>query len=241
MKKAAIVIAVLLAVAAGAVYLAYNSVDLIVKTALEHYAPDVMGVPVTVGEVRISPRDGLGSLKGIDIGSPKGFSAPRTARLGEIRVAIDPATLMQPVIVIRELIVEAPAITYERGDKATNLDAIQKSIAAYIQRSGGPSASRPATASPGGHKFIVERLAIRGGKVTMTTPGLRGQGVTFDLPEIDLRDVGARQGGVTASEIGNLVAEVLQQRIAQKVVTNIELLRKGGLEGALDALKGLLR
>jgi uncharacterized protein involved in outer membrane biogenesis len=241
MKKAAIVLALLLAVAAGAVYLAYNSIDLIVKAALEHYAPEVLGVKVQVGEVKISPRDGRGSVRGIEIGNPAGYAAPRAARLGEIRVAIDPATLTDAVIVIHELIVESPQISYERSDKGNNLDAIQKSIQAHIDRSGGPSASRPAQARPGGHKFIVERLAIRGGRVTMTAPALRGQGVSFDLPEIDLRDVGRAQNGVTASEIGNLVAATLQQRIAQKVITNIELLRRDGLDGAIDALKGLLR
>jgi hypothetical protein len=30
-------------------------------------------------------------------------------------------------------------------------------------------------------------------------------------------------------------------RIAQRVLTSIDLLRKGGAEGAVDALKGLLR
>lgn len=241
MKKAAIVLGVLLAVAALAVFLAYNSIDLIVKAALEHYGPDVTGVSIKVGEVKISPRDGRGILRGLEIGNAPGFAAPRAVRVGEIRVAVDPASFTQPVVLIHELVVESPQITYERGDRATNIDAIQKNIDAYIQRSGGPSASRPAQARPGGHKFIVERLTIRGGKVTMTSPALRGQGVTFDLPDIDLRDVGKRQGGVSASEIGNLVASVLQQRIAQKVITNIDVLRRGGLEGALDALKDILK
>jgi hypothetical protein len=82
---------------------------------------------------------------------------------------------------------------------------------------------------------------IRGARVTMTNAALKGRGISFDLPDIDLRDVGKRQGGATASEIANLVAGVIQQRIAQKVVTNLDLLRRGGVEGAVDALKGLLK
>jgi hypothetical protein len=41
--------------------------------------------------------------------------------------------------------------------------------------------------------------------------------------------------------VGVVVAGELQARIAQRVLTNLELLRKGGVEGAIDALKGLLR
>jgi uncharacterized protein involved in outer membrane biogenesis len=240
-KKALVIAGVLLAIALGAVFVAYHFTDFLVKMALEHYGPQVTGVPFKVGEVKLSLRDGRGTLANLEIGNPPGFSAPRAARLGEIRVGIDPRTLTEPLVVMRELAVVAPLITYERGDKATNLDVIQKSIEAYVQRSGGSSQSRPAQARPGGRKFIIDRLVIRGAKVTMTNRALRGQGVTFDLPDIELRDVGKREGGLRASEIGNLVARVIQQRIAQKVVGSIDLLRRGGVEGAVDALRGLLK
>jgi uncharacterized protein involved in outer membrane biogenesis len=240
-KKVLIGIAVVLLLVGGGIYLAYHSLDIIVKMAIEHYAPDVAGVTFKVGEVRMSVRDGRGTLKNIDIGNPPGFGAPRAARLGEIRVALDPLTLTDPVIFMHELAVAGPLITYERGDKAANLDVIQKNIEAYIKRSGGPSDSRPAEAKQGRRKFIIERLVIRGAKVTMTNSALRGQGLSFDLPDIDLRDIGKRQGGATASEIANMVTGVIQQRIAQKVITNVDLLRRGGVEGAVDALKGLLK
>jgi hypothetical protein len=240
-KKVLIGLAVLLLLAGGGIYLAYNSLDIIVKMALEHYGPQVTGASFKVGEVKLSIRDGRGTLRDIEIGNPAGFSSPRAARLGEIRVAIEPGTLTDPVVLLHELAVISPLITYERARNSTNLDAIQKNIEAYIQRSGGPSESRPAEAKKGRRKFIIERLVIHGAKVTMTNPALRGQGLSFDLPDIDLRDVGKRQGGATASEIGNMVTGVIQQRIAQKVVTNIDLLRRGGVEGALDALKGLLK
>jgi len=217
------------------------SLDIIVKMALEHYGPQVTGASFKVGEVKLSVRDGRGTLRNIDIGNPAGFGSPRAARLGEVRVALEPLTLTDPVVFMHEISVIAPLITYERADKASNLDAIQRNIEAYIQRSGGPSESRPAETKTGKRKFIIDRLVIRGAKVTMTNPALKGQGLSFDLPDIDLRDIGKRQGGATASEIGRMVTGVIQQRIAQKVVTNIDLLRRGGVEGAVDALKGLLK
>src|SRR5258705_10665723 len=97
MKKALIVLVVLAAIIAGGVYWAYNSLDVIVKVALEHYGPDVTGVTVKVGDVTLSPRDGRGSLKNDDIGNPPGFSAPRAGRLGEGTVSIDRAPIRSPV------------------------------------------------------------------------------------------------------------------------------------------------
>ena len=242
MKKAFVALAVLAAAVSLGVLWAWYSLDFIVKVALEHYGPDVTGVAIKVDDVKISPRDGLGSLKGVEIGNPHGFSSPRAARLGLVSVAIDPATLGDPVTVIREISVEAPAIFYERGNKGTNLDAIQRSIEAYVKRSeSAPDASPATTVAGTKRKFIIERLAIRGARVTMTNPALKGQGITFDLPDIQMRDIGKRQNGVTASEAGNIVIATIIARIGQRVLTSVELLRKGGVEGAADALKGLLR
>ena len=242
MKKVLIVLAVMALVIAGAAYWAYNSLDVIVKYALEHYGPVVTGVSVNVGDVKLSPRDGQGRLKDIEIGNPQGFSAKRAAKLGQIAVSIDPTTAREPVVLIREIVIDAPLITYERSGKDTNLDVIQRNIEGYVKRS---ASTQPAGESAAGtairHKFVIEKLTIRGAKVTMTNPALKGQGITFDLPNVEMRDLGKRQGGLTASEIANVVANTLIARIAQKVLTNVDLLRKGGVEGAVDALKGLIK
>ena len=63
---------------------------------------------------------GRGSVKRVDIGNPPGFTAPRAATLAEISVWVDPATVRAPVVVIHELIVDTPLITYERSDRGTN-------------------------------------------------------------------------------------------------------------------------
>jgi hypothetical protein len=242
-KKAAIVLLGIAALVAAALFWAYNSLDVIVKVALEHYAPEIAGVSVKVGSITLSPTDGRGSLKAVDIGNPAGFTAPRAAHLGEVAVALDPATVRSSLVTIHEIAIDAPVITYERGKGGTNLDAIQRNISSYVERSVSASPTSDIGAAIPGmrRKFVIEKLSIRGARVTMTTAGLKGQGVSFDLPDIEIRDIGRRQNGVTASEAANVVAGALISRIAQRVLTNIDLLRKGGVEGAVDALKGLFK
>ena len=241
MKKVAIGLAAAVVLVAVALLLAYHSLDVILKFALEHFGPDVLGASVKVGEVRLSAQTGEGSLKALEIGSPRGFTSPRAARFGEIRLALDPTTITDDVIVVRQIRVEAPLITFERGKDGHNLDAIQKNIEAYVERSGGASAAQPSGAASRARRFVIDRLSIHGAKVTMTNPVLRGQGVTFDLPDIEMTDIGKRQKGLRASEIANVVTGAIIARIAQKMLTSIELLRKGGVEGAVDALKGLFK
>jgi hypothetical protein len=238
-KKLVAVTAIIVAILAGAVFFAYERLDFIVKIALEHYGPGVTGVSVQVGEVEISPHDGRGRLRNLEIGNPPGFAASRAARFGDVVLEVDPATIRAQVVHVRAIGIEAPTIVYERGDKTTNLDTIARNIEAYVKRAGDAEGAGQA---PGGkRRYIVDRLLIRGAKVTMTTPSLRGQGVSFDLPDIELRDIGQRQGGLTASQLASLVTNTLIAKIAQRVLSNIDLLRKGGVEGAIDALKGLIR
>ncbi|HUQ29100.1 MAG TPA: hypothetical protein VM051_10920 [Usitatibacter sp.] len=240
MKKAVIVTAVVVAVLAGLAFFFYNRLDLVVKVALEYYGPDVTGVTVKVGDVEISPHDGRGRVRNLELGNPAGFSASRSVRLGDVIVEIEPATLRAPVVHIRAIGIEAPIIVYERGNKATNLETIARSMEAYAKRSIDQE-----TAASGAQRtkrrFVIDRLLIRGAKVTMTAPALRGQGATFDLPDFELHDIGKRQNGVTASEAASIVTNAVIARIAQRVLSNVDLLRKGGIEGALDALKGLVR
>jgi hypothetical protein len=231
---------VVIALVVGLVIVAYFSLETVVKVAIEHVAPRVAGVDLKVADVQLSPTSGKGRLRGLEIGNPPGFSSARAAKLGEITVFVDPSTVMHEVIVIHEIVVDSPLINYERGAKTTNLDAIQSTIDAYVKRSGG--ASDGSTSPPGDkRRFIVDRISIRNAKVTMTNPALKGQGITFDIPDVELRELGRAQNGISASQVANIVATQVISRIAQKVLTNFQLLRKGGIEGAIDALKGLVK
>jgi hypothetical protein len=241
LRRALIALVAIALLAGGAAFLAFNYLDVAVKWAFEHYGPDVTGVAVKVREVQISARNGRGSVRSLDLANPSGFSTAQALHFGEIRLAIDPATVTHDVVVIHEISVQDVAILYERGSSATNLETIQKNIAAYVKRASADNAKSGGTGKSPRRRFIVERLTLRGVKVTMSNPALQGQGIAFELPDIALHDVGRRQGGLTGSEIADVVASALMQRIAQKVLGSIELLRKGGVEGAIDALKGLFR
>lgn len=241
MRRVLVVLAILAGIGVLGALLAYNSLDLIVRAALEHWGPDVTGVKVDVAGVEISPRDGRGRISGLDIGNPAGFSGPHAVRFGEVRLAVDPATLTSDVVHVRSLAIESTQVTYERADKATNLDAIQRHIEAYAKRTGAQGEAKGTGGAAVKRKFVIDRLTIRKARVLMTVRGLGGQGIAFDLPDVELRDLGKRQGGLTASQVAAVVASTLQQKIAVRVLTNVEALRRGGIEGAIDALKGLVK
>ena len=207
--------------------------------AIGHFGTELTGAPVETTEVILQPFGGRARITGLEIGRPPGFNA-RTAYLKELKVDVDPVTIGWNFVLVREISVDALSVTYERADRGggTNLDAIQRSIEAHMKRA---EASRGGDEKPSGRRYVIEKLTIRNVRVTMTTKGLGGQGLSFQLPDVDLRDVGKKQGGVTSSEVAALVTSTVQQKIALKVLSNVDALRRGGLEGAIDALKSLVK
>jgi len=241
LKKGRIAL-VLFVVLLAAGYAAYRSIDLLVVYAFEHYGPQILGVPVKVHGAHISVFDGTGRVEGVDIGNAAGYAAAQAARVGEIRVALEPLTLRGPVVRVRELAVANASITYERGDGPANLDVIRRHIRAYVDGQGASAGAPQAGGEKAPrHRYVFDRISIRGVEVTVTHPALKGQGITFELPEVELTDVGKSRGGATAGEVADAVTGALEQRIAQRLLTRLDLLRQGGVQGAIDALRGLIR
>jgi hypothetical protein len=213
-------LAVVALVAAG-VWL-YLSLDHVVKRAIEKYVPEILQATVELDEVKLSPADGAGTLRGLRIGNPKGFRAPHAATVGTIALAVDPTTVVKDVVLVRRIAVERPSITYEPGAKGSNFDVLQRNVERYVG-AGGEAKS--------GRRLIVESLVIRGARVTYAPQVGRGTAtISFDLPDIQLRDVGKSRGGVTPGELAKIIVDALATRIAE-VMARAAVRR--GLEGVL--------
>jgi len=224
----AAVAALAIAAVAGIGVWLYLSLDLIVKRAIERYALEILQAAVEVDSVKLSPADGAGVLKGLRIGNPKGFRAPHAATVGTVEIAVDPATVTGDVVLVRRLVVIAPNITYEPGNAGSNFDVLQRNVQRAVGAEGG--AAKPGGKS-GGRKLIVETLTIRDARVNYTPPVGRGAAtISFNLPEIQLRNIGKGRGGVTPGELAKVILDALAARIAE-AMGRAALQR--GLEGVL--------
>lgn len=237
-KKIAIGVGALLVVVAVGLYFLLSNLDGLIKTALEKYGSEATQSQVTVGGVGLSLTDGRGSISALTVGNPKGFVTPSAFSFGEVRVAIDPATVTKDTVVVREVVIDAPQVTYEVGPAGTNLQTIQKNVAAYAAKKGGGSGGQPAQASSGGQekKLIIENLYVRNGRVGVSHAALQGQALNADLPAIHLRDIGKSRGGATPAEIADQVIGAIGQsasRVAAADLNKTLESLKGSLGGAL--------
>ncbi len=228
-------------VVAGLVIVVLLFSGLIIKGAVNRAGPRLLGVPVQVQSVKLSLLRGHMTLRGLHVGNPAGYKTASLFDLRTLEVDLDVLSLLKKTVIIREIRIEAPEITYERGLKNSNIGALQ----AQLNPPG--AAATPAAAPPavqdktGGKKVIIKKLTITGAKVKASITMLGGQTLSLPLPPITLHDIGGgeenKQGVAFATAINDILNAILAG--VSQVITGVGGVAADGVKAAGDGLNKL--
>ena len=225
-------VAALVVIIVVAVVFLVSSLDSLIQAAVEKYGSVATQAKVTLSEVEISPSSGQGVLRRLVVGNPQGFETDSAFELGEVSVTLDVGTITEDTVVIKEIVVAGPQITYELGSGGSNLDALQRNVDSYVKKMGGGGSETAGEAGKtedgGGPKLVIENLYVRGGKVSVSATLLQGKKMTVSLPEIHLSDIGKEKEGASPGEV---IKEVLAS-IQTGVVQSASQLDLGGALGS---------
>jgi hypothetical protein len=244
-KKIAAGIVVLLILAAGIGYYLLTNLDSFVKSAIEKYGSAATQTAVTAGSVQISLTAGTGSIAGLTIANPPGYSTPLALSLGHIAIALDTSSLTgQGPIIINSVTIEQPLVTYEVKGllQGSNLQTLQSNIQSFANSAAATQApsSGPGTSGAPLRKEIIRDLTITGGQLTVLAPGLTAKQLVVPLPPLHLTDLGGPDGA-TPAQIG---AQVLNIVMIKAAGVGADALARQSGSGALSKagtlLKGLL-
>ncbi len=234
MKKAVIVLGVILGLL-GIVFLWLgNNVNELVKNAIEKYGSQMTGTKVRVASVTIKATRGVGIVRGLVVDNPPGFRTPYALKVGEISIKLDVASIAKPVVLIQKIAVSSPDLLYEKANGTTNFDAIRKNISENVRSSSGTAREQR-----NGKKLIVGRLVIRNAKVQASASFMKGRTISFGLPDIALNNIGKSEGGVPPGELGRKIGDALKQKL-ERTVDFGALARSMGdsLNKATNAIRG---
>jgi hypothetical protein len=233
MKKLMIIGGVLVVVVVGAVALLFAGLDDLVKTAVEKGGSEATQVEVTLANASVKPTEGSAALSGLVVGNPDGFKTDNAFELGQISVKIDPSTVTQDPIVIKEVIISKPVVTYELGSNGSNIDAIKANVEKLAGSGGGSSGGGD------GPKIIIEHLYVRDGSVNVSATALGGKTMSASLPEIHLTDIGKDKGGADANEVASKIMAALTKNVGG-FISGLDITSVfEGMTNVPDSLKGM--
>ncbi len=241
MKKLLKILAVLALLGVIALVAVGFSLGSIVKKAVNSVGPRITGTKVELAGAKISPLTGGGTLVGLFVGNPEGWTSDKALYLGTIRASLQPTSLLGDHVMVNEVFIDGPEFVYERlllG--GSNLDALLKQI--ETNTGGGTRPPKADPTEPGEPmKFAVKSFRLQNARMTLIAAG---RTVTVQLPPLTLTDIGVAEGGITADQIAaKVLKQVLEQMAAAAAVElkNIGAAAlEGGSKGAKEAAKGTL-
>lgn len=201
----------LLVLTAIAVFFLYSSLDAIITSAIEKFGSEITQTQVTLKETKISATDGKGTLRGFRMTNPANFKTKSSLEFDEISMVLDIKTITDDTIVVKDITISGPIITYEYSSSGSNIDAIMKNVDSYIGT--GKGSSEKKSSDGGGKKLIIEKLSILNGKANVSAAILQGKTMSVDLPDIVLKDIGKSKGGATPGEVANKILGALKKNV----------------------------
>ena len=203
-----VAVVILLVIAGVAVGL---FLDKAVKKGVETYGPELTKVSIKLDSVGLSVLSGSGSVKGLEVGNPEGYTAPTAIKLGTASVAVSPGSLMKDKIVVKHIRIESAEITIIGTPTKNNLTKILDNVEAAM--GGGKDATATKPNGQPAKKLQVDEFVLSGMKVNYSPPGFSGQVFPLKVPDIKFTDLGTGPDGITAGELTKRVITELTSKI----------------------------
>lgn len=201
----------------------------IIKAGIETAGPKIAGVPMSVEKVRVNPLTGMVHVKGLIIGNPAGFKTPSAMELGEFRLDMSLGSLFTDTIVIKQILIDAPQITYEKGLRSSNISTLMDNLAP-AEKPVKEAAEEPKEKKAPAKKVVIEDFQFNNAKVHATITALGGKKLTLPLPSIQMQNIGKDTGGTNIREVVSEVFGAISDAIVKVIASS------GDFAG--DALKG---
>ena len=234
----------------GMIVLAVMNLGSIIKTATEKYGPQITKTEVKLGSADISVLSGSGKLEDFLLGNPKGFSMPNALTCDTIKVKVDTNSLTSDTIIIEEIYIDGPVVSYEKKGSTDNFKTILANINKTVASDKKAAKTEKAEPSDTGSekKVVINDFIVKNGKINiggslLNTFGDKGVGI--DLPDIHIKDIGkdkettpAEAFAIVLGEMTGDVAGTVTQ-VGKQLTEQLGKAVEGVSDKAGSALKGL--
>ena len=234
MKKSSLLISVVV-VAAGIYYFGPSLLDSAVKKIVNKYGSEVTGTEVNLEGFSLHPTTGEAAIRKITIANPQNYKMPYLFELNNISVKVDIKSLTSDTVIIEDITVDKPAITYEMLSLTqNNIKEIQNNVNSYLNKSSSNDKAETTSETDSadqsaGKKVIIRHLAINDATLSAAAGD---KDVSITLPDITMNNIGddSKKAG---SNIPQVIAKILN-KILTTATQNVVSQKLGDLKSVAE-------
>ena len=196
----------------------YVNMDNMAKNFAEQAASDALGVPVTIGKMKILLEDKKVIVSNIAVSNPKGYSKPNAITINEI--AVTGESFSTALLTFANISVDGTAVNLEVNEKGTNLGDLKKRAEQKSVSSKPNNSAKQSSEDKPKHdnkqkdlKVIVKNFALTSAQLTPSITLLGDNDLaTVKVPDIHLSGIGEKENGILAEEaIAQIMNSVLER------------------------------
>lgn len=226
----------------------------LIKRGVEQVGPRITQTSVILRDVDISLLSGQATLQDLTVGNPEGFQTPSAFRLHNATVRLNWKSVLSGTVIIEEILIDGPEITFEGTPAGTNLGTIRDNAKAFAPGESSektPAANRAAQQGSG-KKVVIKQFTMTNARANMLVRagGVETKAQGISLSDIRLTNIGAASGGVSFQEVATIVMTSITNSASRMVTSLDKPLEKGAQmldesakqigESAPKSLEGLL-
>ncbi|MCF6155285.1 MAG: AsmA family protein [Candidatus Brocadia sp.] len=197
-------------------------INTIVKKSVVSFGPKITQTPVSLQKVKMSLLSGHSEIHGLVIGNPEGFHTDSALKFDTVVIDISPLSIFSDKVIIRDILVDGPEITYETSVEGSNVGKIKKNVESYS------SSSRSQTKEPGETKQVqIDTFLLQNGKIRLGATLLQGKTLDIPLMKVQLNDIGKESGSASFPDVIEKLADAIYKAILEAVKESGKTIEKG--------------
>ncbi len=217
-----------------AVVLVGLSLNALVKGGIETMGSRILGVPVTLEDADVTLLSGTSmhaGLTGLVVNNPEGYETAFAVSLPEIRIKVDWNSLLTDTVIVEEVRIVKPAMTFEWSLRGSNLGTIHENVKRNTG-SGSDDDDQEKDAKPEERQEFdksvhIKKVTVKDALINVSLVGGQSEVTQLPLPDLELRDIGNPSGGTTFSQASAVIFEQIYDAIDKAVMKPGILLPQG--------------
>lgn len=234
------VFVLLVVMVAGIIAYVYGNINQIVKETIESVGSELTQTRVVVRDVDIKLLKGKGELNRFEIGNPLGYKSDHLLNVQSFVLEIDPKTVGDKVVVIKNILVKGMHINVEQIGYSTNIQALLDNMDS--DEPSAPNKNSPARSTEGASSNdsgAELRLALEYMQFSDTSIELISEwgSYTMTLSNFDIANIGDKQTGLTPEELGDAILEPVLKQAKKQAEARLKSLAQESLKDEAEKLK----